>query len=154
MTTKKIEVIKPEVCTNNTFNYKIAILFSSLNEDDDDTPFIKITNLMNKSIDNGIKLDPNLITRYYREMHASQSPYLVAQYYKRMRHAPPLASYPTKMVIKFTNKLFKLNMIDANTLKDVLSIQKLDECYEFFTNINYDHVRVIVDQLRYCVPIE
>ena len=123
-----------EVCMNNTFNDKLTSAFLLLNSQDvSDIPLIKVTTLINESIDNGVKPSSELIMLYYKVMHLML----------------PLASYPTNTIIKFTNKLFKMNMIDSTSLEYILPISNLDGCYKFFTNINYDHIHVIVNNMRY-----
>lgn len=89
-----------EVCMNNTFNDKLTSAFLLLNSQDvSDIPLIKVTTLINESIDNGVKPSSELIMLYYKVMHLML----------------PLASYPTNTIIKFTNKLFKMNMIDSTS---------------------------------------
>ena len=128
-----IQMIDPNIYVNDMHNHKIAKTFLSFKyQNVKRNLFVEITSLMNESINNGSILCPNLIVQYYEVM-------LVM---------PQYISCPSKLIVEFTNKLFKLNMINAKMLTHILMMRELDECYKFFTHINYDHVCHIVDKLN------
>ena len=138
MMSNDVQKIAPETYANDTHNYKIAKLllrFDRYNVSNREI-FIETINLINKSIDDGFIPCPNL----------------VAQYYKIIRFSSTLPGYILDQIIDFTNKMFKLDMIDGNALGYILIMRTFDVCYKYLTHITYYHICAIIEKIK--EPVE
>ena len=90
--------------------------------------------IMNSALDDNITPRCNLIRLYYK---------LICQ----MRNC---CNHSLLKIVEFTNRLFKLRIIDDNMLRFILKLKELDVCFTYFTYITSEHIHTIMtSRLQY-----
>ena len=121
----------------NTCPYNVVIkrslkLFET-HDDTDELPCISTLRIMNSVLDDGIVINNDLICSYYDSIYDNDC-------YK----------HSLSKIIEFTDRLFKLKIVDDKILHCVLELRKLDICLQHFTYMTPNHIQIIISsRLQY-----
>src|SRR5579863_2628927 len=113
-------------CSYDVLINKSLKLFSA-HDNMRELPCISTLRLMNSALDDGIHPDNNLICSYYDSISNGRN----------------CCDHSLSKIIEFTNRIFKLKIVNDEILCYISQFKELDVCFEHFTYITSDDVQLM-----------